>query len=480
MNLKIVFSVLGIILMLIGLSMLFPIVWSLYYNSHDAMSFLISAAITFITGFLLNKSFKLSGEIRYREGFAIVSLAWIFAAIFGSLPYLFSGTFTNIADALFETMSGFSTTGASVLTDIEVLPPGILFWRSLTHWLGGMGIVVLFVALLSSIGVGGMQIFRAESPGPVAEKIKPRISDTAKILWITYMIFTVVEIILLWLFGMTLFDAMCHTFGTLATGGFSTKNLSIGYYGPIIQWIITIFTFMSGVNFALYYGILHNKSLKVLWKGEEFRWYAKIVLGSILIITVILVINSYMPLDKAITAAAFQVVSVITTTGYATDNYDNWPVLAKSILFTLMFVGGCAGSTSGSIKVGRILILFKQVALELKRSIHPRMITELKINEKVIPKSIVVNILQFFFIYMVIFMLSTIIMTGFELDILSALTSVAATLGNVGPGLNLVGPAENYSFVPSLGKVFLSFLMLLGRLELYTVLVLFSPHFWKK
>ncbi|KJS22558.1 MAG: potassium transporter [Clostridiaceae bacterium BRH_c20a] len=480
MNFRVIFSTLGIILMIIGISMLLPLAWSVYYASNDLLAFIISSVITFLVGLFLFKGIKKPGEIRYKEGFAIVSLSWVLASIFGALPYLISGTFTNIADAIFETMSGFTTTGASVLTDIEVLPHGILFWRSLTHWLGGMGIVVLFVAVLSSIGVGGMQMFRAESPGPVAERIKPRISETAKILWFTYVIFTIIEIILLWIFGMNLFDAMCHTFGTLATGGFSTKNLSIGYYNSTIQWIIIIFMFLSGANFALYYSFLHNKTPKVFWKSDEFRLYSYIILSSITIITIILATNSYMPLDEAITAAAFQVVSIITTTGYATYDFDQWPLLAKSILFTLMFVGGCAGSTGGSIKVGRILILIKQAALELKKAIHPRMIIQLKIREKVIPENIVINILQFFFIYMMIFMLSSIIMTGFGLDILSAMTSVAATLGNVGPGLGLVGPAQNYNFVPSLGKLFLSFLMLLGRLELYTVLVIFSPHFWKK
>ncbi|KJS87561.1 MAG: potassium transporter [Peptococcaceae bacterium BICA1-8] len=480
MNLKVVFSTLGIILMIIGISMLIPLAWSLYYGSHDLLAFVISSIITFIVGLLLFKGIKNPGEIRYKEGFAIVSLSWVLASIFGALPYLISGTFSNIADAIFETMSGFTTTGASVLTDVEVLPYGILFWRSLTHWLGGMGIVVLFVAVLSSIGVGGMQMFRAESPGPVAERIKPRISETAKILWLTYVIFTIIEIILLWIFGMNLFDAMCHTFGTVATGGFSTKNLSIGYYNSIIQWIIIIFMFLSGANFALYYSLLHNKTPKVFWKSAEFRLYSYIILSSITIITIILATNAYMPLDKALTAAAFQVVSIITTTGYATYDFDQWPLLTKSILFTLMFIGGCAGSTGGAIKVGRILILLKQTALELKRAIHPRMIIQLKIREKVIPENIVINILQFFFIYMMLFMLSSIIMTGFGLDILSAMTSVAATLGNVGPGLGLVGPTQNYNFVPSLGKFYLSFLMLLGRLELYTVLVIFSPHFWRK
>lgn len=471
--------------MIIGVSMLFPIGWSLYYGSQEVVAFLISAGITFGSGFFMykvfNKSLLMTEEIRYKEAFAIVSLSWVLATVFGSLPYLLTDTFGNIADAIFETMSGFSTTGASVLTDIEGLSPGILFWRSLTHWLGGMGIVVLFVAILSSIGVSGRQIFRAESPGPVVEKIKPRISETAQILWFTYVILTGVEIILLCILGMPLFEAMCHAFGTLATGGFSTKNLSIGYYNPSIQWIITIFTFMAGVNFSLYYSIIRHKTIKVLWRSEEFRWYFYINFASIFIISLVLLINnSNLSLSDAVRAAAFQVVNIVTTTGFATEDFDQWPSLAKSLLFILMFVGGCAGSTSGSIKVGRILVLLKQTALELKRNIHPRVITELKVNGKVISKSLIINISQFFFIYIAIFIFSSIIMAGFGLDVVSAITSVAATLGNVGPGLGLVGPMQNYSFIPSLGKLFLSFLMLLGRLELYTVLVLFSPSFWRK
>lgn len=482
MNIRMVFSTLGITLMIIGISMIFPLLWSVYYGGHDMIAFGVSAPLTFFIGLAMYKSLKANGEIRYREGFAIVTLSWILATIFGAIPYILSDTFDTVADAIFETMSGFSTTGASVLTDIETLPYGILFWRSLTHWLGGMGIVVLFVAILSSIGVGGLQMFRAESPGgPIAEKIKPRISETAKILWLTYVLFTFVEIILLWFFGMPLFDAMCHSFGTVATGGFSTKNLSIGYYtSPAIHWIIIIFMFISGANFALYYSVLHNRSIKHLWRSDEFRLYSYIILVAIIIISTVLLLEGKYSLTETITLAAFQVVSIITTTGYATIDFDQWPSLAKSILFTLMFIGGCAGSTAGSIKVGRILILLKQASLEIKKAIHPRIITQLKIGEKSIPENVVTNILLFFFIYIVIFMLSSIIMAGFGLDLLSAMTSVVAALSNIGPGLGLVGPAQNYSFLQPMGKYFLSFLMLLGRLELYTVLVVFSPYFWKK
>lgn len=480
MRVKLVFSTLGIILIIIGASMLLPLCWSFYYGEHDLNAFLISSTLTVAVGFFLYSTLKTKDYIRYKEGYAIVSLAWIFASLFGCLPYLLSGTFDNFADAFFETMSGFTTTGATVLTDIEVLPHGLLFWRSLTHWLGGMGIVVLFVAILSSIGIGGMQMFKAESPGPVAEKIKPRISQTAKILWFTYVVLTLIEIILLCLFGMPVFDAMCHSFGTLATGGFSTKNLSIGYYNSAIQWIITIFMFLSGVNFALYYMALHNKNIKIFWKNEEFKFYTSIVMVGIAIITAVLFFNDLFPLGEAFRLAAFQVVSIITTTGFVTYDFDQWPLVVKSILFTLLFVGGCSGSTSGSIKVGRFLVLFKQAHLELKKAIHPRMVTSLKIRGKNVPDDIIINILQFFFIYIFIFMIATIILSGFGLDFVSSITASATALGNVGPGLNLVGPAQNFNFIPYMAKIILAFLMLLGRLELYTVLVIFSPIFWKK
>ena len=481
MNYQKIINSLGIILMIIGISMVFPLLWSLYYGDSDCRAFFLSSCITLFVGFVSYKDTEAEGNIQNKEAFCIVVMGWLLASCFGTLPYLLSGTFSSFADAFFETMSGFTTTGASVLSNIEGLPHGVLFWRSFTHWLGGMGIIVLFVALLSSLGTGGAQMFRAESPGPVSEKIKPRISETAKILWYTYLMLTILETILLCLFGMPLFDALCHTFGTLATGGFSTKNASVGYYSsPGIEWVIIIFMFLSGANFALHYHAFRAKSLKGYWRNSEFKVYSCIILIVIVLITFNINTDGYKSLGESIRGAAFQVVSIITTTGYVTVDFDRWSSLSKAILITLMFIGGCAGSTGGSIKVGRILVLLKQTKLELQRSLHPRAILNMKIDRKNINNGVVVNILQFFFIYIAIGLAGTIFMASLGLDLVTAFTSVAATLGNVGPGMGLVGPTQNYAFIPDVGKYVLSFFMLLGRLELYTVLVLFLPSFWRK
>lgn len=482
MRIGVVLNSLGRLLIVIGCFMFFPLFWSALYHEPDLPAFFVSAVVTIAAGLLLWRFVKAEEDIRSREGFAIVTCGWLLASFFGALPYLLSGTFDSFADAFFETMSGFTTTGASVLTNIEVLPHGILFWRSLTHWLGGMGIMVLFVALLSQLGVGGMQMFKAEAPGPVAEKLKPRIKETAKILWLTYLLMTVVETVLLWVAGMSLFDALAHTFGTLATGGFSTKNASIGFYqNPLIHWIIILFMFMAGANFGLYYMALKGKSLKTFWRNDEFKLYATIVCSASILVSFILWrTDPTKDIFLTITEAAFQVVSIVTTTGYATADFDQWPMVTRALIVVLMFVGGSAGSTGGSVKVGRILVLFKHSALELRRLIHPRAVLPLKISDKSVDEKIVVNILQFFVLYVIIFLSGWIIMAAMGLDLITALTSVSATLGNVGPGLNQVGPAANYAFIHPLGKYFLSFLMLLGRLEIYTVLVLLLPSTWRR
>jgi len=478
-RLKLVISLTGKLLLIIGGSMFFPLLWSLYYHESDALPIFYAMLITITVGGMLTYFFKSKETVRQRESFAIVTLGWILASFFGALPYVFTGTFASYTDAFFETMSGFTTTGASVLTNIEVLSHGILFWRSLTHWLGGMGIMVLFVALLSQLGGGGLQMFKAESPGPVAEKIKPRIQESAKILWATYVILSGIQVILLLFGGMSFFDSLCHTFGTMATGGFSTKNSSIGYYeSAYIQWVIIIFMFAAGVNFSLFY-IALNKKINSFWQSEEFRLYLYITLGSILVIFIYLMLKQQGSIEETIRAAAFQVVSITTTTGYMTADYEQWPVFTKIILFILMFVGGCAGSTGGSIKVGRLLILIKHTSVEIFRLIHPRSIKYLKIGNKTVQDWIVINVLQFFFLYIMIFFIGTAIMAALGLDIIEAMTSVSATIGNVGPGLGEVGPAGNYAGVPLAGKWVLSFLMLLGRLEIFTVLVLFLPEVWK-
>lgn len=481
MNYRKILAALGIIIMLIGGSMLLPILWSLYYGDSDWWAFVVSALITFIVGFIAYNKTSLAGDFRQKEAFAVVVFGWFFASLFGTLPYLLAGTFTSFADAFFETMSGFTTTGSSVLADVESLPHGVLFWRSLTHWLGGMGIVVLFVALLSSFGVGGMQMFKAEFPGPVAEKIKPRISQTAKILWYTYLIMTGLAILSLYLLGMPFFDALCHAFSTVAIGGFSTKNASIGYYdNPLIQWAIIIIMFLAGINFSLYYLAFRARSLKRFWQNGEFRFYVGLMAGLILIVTVILLFNTDQPFSLTFRQASFQVISILTTTGFATADYDAWPYLGKAILVTAMFIGACSGSTGGAIKIGRILILLKSCRLELQRAMHPRAIFKTKIDGKAVSPEVLGNVLQFFFIYIAITSISTVFMTGLGLELVDAFTSVAASLGNVGPGLGMVGPAQNYGFISAPGKLYLSFLMLLGRLELFTLLVLFLPSFWKR
>lgn len=484
MNTRLVFYIVSMNISIIGLSMLFPAFWAIYYKTPDLAGILLSSLITTIFGiilFYLLKS-KEEHEIRYKEGFAIVTFTWIFAGIFGSLPFLLTGSLTNFADAFFETMSGFTTTGASVFTDVEAVLPGVLFWRSLTHWLGGMGIVVLFVAILSTIGAGGFQMFRAESTGLTPDKIKPRISSSAKILWNTYLLMTVAQTILLYIGGMTFFDSLCHTFGTIATGGFSTKRLSIGYYDSYyIQWVIIIFMFLAGINFALYYTIYHFKTFKMFFKDSEFRLYALIVSITTILTVSMLYYEGYgQNFFKTFTDSAFQVVSVITTTGYASLDYNNWPTVTLVTLFALMFIGGCAGSTAGSIKVGRILILLKYMLQEFKKAIHPKAVTVTKIGGKVIEEKQLLNVMIFFFIFITIFIISALVISLDNVDFVTALSASAATLCNVGPGFNLVGPAENYSFFSNFSKMYMSFTMLLGRLELYTVLVLLNPIFWKK
>jgi len=481
MNYNKIAAALGVVLTVIGVSMVLPLLWSLYYGEHDWPAFLICSGLTTFIGIAVYKTNRMEEGFNTKEAFAVVSFSWLLAAAFGSLPYLLSGTFTSFADALFETMSGLTTTGASVLTDIEILPHGILFWRSLTHWLGGMGIIVLFVAILSTLGVGGLQMFKAESPGPTAEKIKPRIRETAKILWYTYLSLTAAETLLLLAFGMPLFDALCHTFGTMATGGFSTKNASIGFYSsPWIHWIITIFMFLAGVNFALHYQVFRGRSLKAFWRNAEFRLYAFLTAAAVMITAANLAVKTSLPFESIVRQASFQVVSIMTTTGYATADFDGWPLLSKALLVALMFIGGCSGSTGGSIKVGRILILIKQAGMELKQSLHPRAVMSPKIDGKSIGKEVLINTQEFFFIYVAIIGVSTGIMAALGLDLGSAFTAVIASLGNIGPGLGKVGPVQNYNFISSAGKYYLSFLMMLGRLELYTVLVLFLPSFWRR
>jgi len=477
---NIVLNTLGSLLFYLGLSMIFPLIYAIYYQEQVINAFILSIIITTLSGFLLRKFSSSEEPIGPKEGFAISTLGWIFAAGFGTLPFIFAGTFPSFIDAYFEAMSGFTTTGATVLVPIEGNPYAILFWRDFIQWLGGMGIIVLVVAILPALGAGGMQLFKSEVPGPEPDRLKPRIKETAKLLWGVYIIISALQVACLYFTGMSLFDALTNMFGTMPTGGFTPRNLSIGAYNnPIFETIIIIFMFIAGANFTLHYKALHG-NVKSLIKDREFLFYSGVILFSILAITTQLRLYIYNSIFTALRYASFQVVSIATTTGFVTADYDTWPAFSKSILLILMFVGGCAGSTGGAIKNIRVLLLLKQAYREIHKLIHPKAVTPIRLGDKTVSEEVMRNITGFFFLYIFIFVISSFIMSILGLDIVSAMASVAATLGNVGPGLGLVGPAQNYAFIPPLGKIILILCMLLGRLEIYTVLIMVVPEFWKK
>ncbi len=480
MNIKVVIHVLGFLLIFLALSMLLPIPFSLYYGEGDYLYFLQASGITLVLGFLGFKLTRLERDVRAREGFAIVTLGWIFFSILGSLPFLLSGAIPSFTDAFFETMSGFTTTGATILVDIEKLPHGLLFWRSFTHWLGGMGIIVLSLAILPFLGVGGMQLFKAEVPGPTPDKLTPRVTETAKILWGVYVLISAVETVMLLFGGMNLFDALCHTFGTMATGGFSTKNASIGYYhSAYIEYVITFFMIVAGSNFALHYRFL-QKQFHVYHRNREWVFYMVLIAAGTLFIGYDVLAHHIPNLELAFRKTLFQVVSILTTTGYGTADYEQWSFSSQFLLFLFMFIGGCAGSTGGGMKVVRLYVLLKFVGIEIKRLLHPKAVIPTRIGDMVVPREIVLNILGFFVLMMALFTGGVIFLSVLGLDLESSFGAVAATLGNIGPGLGSVGPTDNYAHIPVLGKWILSFFMLAGRLEIYTVLILFTPSFWKK
>jgi trk system potassium uptake protein TrkH len=461
--------------------MVFPLFFSLYYRDGDFWALVLSAAITTVTGAALFLLFRgTTQEISHREGFAIVSLGWASAAFFGSLPYMLAGVLPSFVEAYFESTSGFTTTGATVLAVIEGMPRGILFWRSLTHWLGGMGIIVLSIAILPFLGVGGMQLFRAEVPGPVADKLKPRIAETAKILWQVYMLISAAETLLLMAGGMNLFEALCHTFGTMATGGFSTRNISIGSYDrAYFDGIITGFMILAGTNFALHYQALTG-DFRSFYRNSEVRFYWVTLAGAMFLVTLVLRVQVYDALATAFRYASFQVTSIMTTTGYTTADFEKWPSFVQYTLVLLMFIGGSAGSTGGGMKCVRILLLLKQGRRELLRLIHPRGVIPVRLGGKVVSEGVIQSIWGFFFLFMLVFVLASVIMALLGLDIITAFVSVAATINNIGPGLGAVGPMDNYTSIPIIGKWVLILCMLIGRLELYTVIILLIPEFWKR
>ena len=480
MHIKLVVHVLGLLLIFLSAVMLLPIPFSLYYGDGVHIYFIISALITFLVGFIAFKLTRLDRDVHAREGFAIVTLGWISFALFGCLPFILSGYIPSLTNAFFETMSGFTTTGATILVDIEGLPHGILFWRSLTQWLGGMGIIVLSIAILPFLGVGGMQLFKAEVPGPTPDKLTPRVTQTAKILWGVYVLISAVETLLLMLGGMNLFESLCHTFGTMATGGFSIKNASIGHYNSAyVDYVIIFFMLAAGTNFSLHYRFL-KKEFKSYIKNNEWRLLVFLIGSSTLLIGVHTFSQQYSNAGMAFRKTLFQVTSICTTTGFTTADFEQWAFSSQFILLILMFCGGCAGSTGGGMKIIRLYILIKFVIAEIRHLMHPKAVIPVRVGNVVIPRDIVRNILGFLALLTGLFIGGVIVMTILGLDLVSAFGAVAATLNNIGPGLGSVGPTSNYAHIPLIGKWVLAFFMLAGRLEVYTVLILFAPSFWKK
>lgn len=483
MRLQTVLRVLAVLLLIVSVFFLLPVLVALLYHEYSIVwTFLVPLGLVWVLCVpLILFTGKATGTtISSKGGYLLVSSGWILAAAFSALPFVLSGAIPSYTNAFFETMSGYTTTGASILTNIEALPKAMLFWRSLTHWLGGMGIVVLTVAVFPLLGIGGVQLVKAESPGPTVDKITPKISSTAKILWVIYVLMTVVEIILLMLGGMNLFDASTHTFGTVATGGFSPRNASVGaYHSAYIDAVITIFMMLAGMNFLLYYRAVIGDFRSVL-RNSELRSYVGVFVVATLLIAFNLDGSTYHSFGKSLRYASFQAASILTTTGFTTTNYATWPVFSQVVLFVLMFIGGSTGSTGGGIKVARIVILLKQGLNEMKYLLHPRGIFSMRMSGLNLRKDIVYTVSGFVSLYIFMLFVTTLVVASGGNDILTSLSAALATLGNIGPGFGKVGPVLNYAYMPGYIKWFLSFAMVVGRLEIYTVLVIFTRAFWRK
>lgn len=469
----------GALLVLLAILMLPGLGFSLYYD-ENINPILIALSITLSVGLILFFSFsKQDQNIRKREGYLIVGLSWVFMAVFGMIPFIISDEITTVADALFETMSGLTTTGASILTDIEAMPKGLLFWRSMTQWVGGLGIIVLTVAIFPLLGIGGIELFVAESPGPTSDKVHPRISETAKRLWYVYMGLTFLATLMYWIGGMTFFDAINHALTTLATGGFSTKNASMAFYdSAFIQYTAIFFMFLAGTNFTvIYFGLLGR--FKNVLRSDEFKVYILVLLFISVVLFFPIYAKGGIDAEFAFRKSMFQVVSLVTTTGYVSDDYTQYGQGMMFICFMLLFLGGSAGSTAGGIKFVRHLTFIKNSWLEFKRLVHPRAVVPLMINGDRVTGRIITHIMNFLLIYLLTFVIGSLVLTIMGYDILTSLGAVATTLGNVGPGIGKVGPVDNFAFFSPTAKIFLSFIMLLGRLELFTILILFTPFFWR-
>jgi len=482
MHAQLILRFIGILIFFLGISTVGPLLVSLIYEDGSSRALLYSMIITSVIGFLIFIASKRDREthLSHRDGVAIVTFGWVAAGLVGAFPFLLSGTIPDFTLAYFESISGFTTTGASILTDIEGLPNGILLWRSQTQWFGGMGIIVLSIAILPFLGIGGMQLYKAEVPSPVVDKLKPRISDTAKTLWYVYVLITALEIVLLFMGGMPLFEAVCHGFCTMPTGGFSPKNASIAHYNsPYFDGVIIVFMLLAGINFSLHYKFIKG-DLTIFGRDPESRVFFSLVALFTLLVTFNIFGTVYDSLGKAFRYAAFQVSSIITTTGFVTADYDLWPSFSQKLLLLCMFLGAMAGSTGGGMKIMRIVLLVKHCYQEIFRIIHPHAITSVKLGGRPVPTDVLSSIWGFFLLFLGLFVVAALIMASLGLDMISAFASVAASIGNIGPGLGLVGPTKNYLAIPFIGKWVLIFCMLLGRLEIYTVIVLLMPEYWRK
>lgn len=479
MNYRLVLYICGCILKFESAFLLLPAITGIFYQEfREALIYVGISALCIVLGYLCTLVGVKSNQLYPKEGFVAVSLGWIVMSFFGALPFLFTGEIPSLTDALFETISGFTTTGASILSDVEALSHTSLFWRSFTHWIGGMGVFVFVMAILPMMGGSTMNLMKAESPGPSVGKLVPKVKDTAKILYLIYIFITIFQIIILLLCRLPLFDSLTLTFGSVGTGGFGIKNDSIAGYSTAVQNVITVFMILSGINYSAYFCIL-CKQVKEAFRIEEVRVYLLIILSAVTLIC-FNTFSLYESIGETIKHAFFQVGSIITTTGFATTDYNNWPLLSKTILVMLMFIGACAGSTGGGIKVSRITILFKTIKKELHILMHPRLVKKIKVDGHAVPHEVIRSTNVFIAVYFVIFFISLLLISVDNLDFTSSFTAVAATLNNIGPGLDAVGPTGNFAGFSIFSKYILMFDMLAGRLEIFPMLILFHPACWKK
>ena len=482
MNIRLILHILSVVLMIVCGFMLLPILVAFIYKEYDCVlvfSIIAIAVILICLLFFLFTSSKREKKFKTKDGFVLVSLCWLFIGLIGALPYQFTHSVNHFADGFFESTSGFTTTGATILNDIEILPRSVLFWRALTHWIGGMGIIALTVAIFPILGISGLNLMKAEAPGPSIEKISAKVASTAKILWVTYLALTFLEVFFLVLGKMSVFDAFAHAFSTISTGGFSTKNASIGAYNSrYIEWVVAIFMFLSGINFSLHFKLITGK-WKELLRNSELKWYLAIIFIGVALISTNLMVKEIVPLFDGLRDSFFQITSIITTSGFSTADYQSWPWLSQLYLFALFFIGGCAGSTSGGVKVVRLVTLAKVAHYQAKSLLFPQGVFTVKLNSQPLHQKSIYDTVGFVFLYFVLILILSIISAGFGMDLETAFSSALSMLGNVGPGFGAVGPTHTMAFVATPLKWIYSFAMIVGRLEIFTVIVIFLPRFWK-